>query len=664
MAGSLEEVLRVGVRLVIVALVAGLLVLLFNPVARSAEVRTPNAHEALLLEPARPLTPEERVQAAQTLLSDDRRRKTGSLAAHVINLGIRAAGQVSPRRVLRGVRDIVRDVRNWGQRSDAEARALALLEAEHRAGTLAESGAELFEKLRVRERQERASVLLEAAERSETKGQHWLARRTANRALKLGADPDDVAELIARVDDAAVEEHGDNPAQSLAIEAWEVRAAAALLRDDFGGAYRVAGESPEAQLVLASSLYLAGARNEGLAAMRSLSHRTDSVGETARTWLADPKLNPVVEFDREAADYRQRRALGWVGGKALSRDGFGLSTSSYDAWRNSLSPMNLVLSAPSRMVRGWEPDATALRAAAEDYLEVLPDGERASEARKWLGELPVDSQSARRASLWDDGVMVLPAPRTDYETRMPNPILLTVGSLGRERFEALGIELGSADAVLIAPLLEGPAVATPLDSRDALTLIAEIAGGLEEEALTAHRDQQTSLVLEALRRLDVGVRNGTVISAEPWLYVDRSVTTASLNHVEDEASTLSGMRERFDSLDLARGREDVKVTHDFRAGVDCPEKTWCVDRARRIDGQFYATFDVDGDMKLGARTSFASTALGFELTATGASASVSIPVTRWLGIDHWIPLSASVGVGLDGVSIGTQPVEDDAESRR
>jgi len=88
---------------------------------------------------------------------------------------------------------------------------------------------------------------------------------------------------------------------------------------------------------------------------------------------------------REIRSYRLRRTLGWIGGNALAeRDMLGLRSASFSAWKDELTPSNLGLSLPSRILRGYRSDGQGVRDAAMQYLEIRPDDSGAETAREWL----------------------------------------------------------------------------------------------------------------------------------------------------------------------------------------------------------------------------------------------------------------------------------------
>ncbi|MCP4006872.1 MAG: hypothetical protein GY725_22050 [bacterium] len=661
---SREEAFRVGVRLVIVALVAGLIVLLFNPVAKSAEAEAPAEYETLLLETPAPMTSGERVQRAEKLLQDEKRRRFGRVLAHTVDLGVRAVSQASPTRLLHGARKLVSGLAHWNDRSEPEDRALALLAFEQRFGELPDEDNQPYQQLLRRERAERAERLISAAETALEQGRLWRAAHSARRALSFEGSAERAKELLDLVD--MQEEAQSLPLPEVAaapvhIETWEAPLAAALLTGNFERAEELAVDRPDAELARATARYLSGNRSDALADLSMLGSREDLAGEIAREWLNDPRLNPEIALERELKDYERSRKLGWVGGSALATDGMSFSNAGYDAWRDALSPMNLAVSAPARIFRDWRPDGSDLRNAADAYLQLLPEGSRSAEARGWLETLPADSRDAQRSEIWVDGLLVLPKAETDYLRQLPRPILVSVEALGGIGFHSLGFALGDADALLIAVQAPPKSDEFKLPAAETLALIGELADGLEDRSLESK--DGSSVVLDALRRLDVAVHTGIVVSVEPFVFGDDRNNVLALHRAFGmDSENASPVGEHLSEFKLARGRQDLKVSHALADKVECPLEMYCIARARRLDGDVYARFDVDGDIKLGARTSFADASFAFEVRSDGAGASVSLPVTRWLGIDRWIPLRASIGIGLDGISIGTRPVGESSAS--
>ncbi len=60
----------------------------------------------------------------------------------------------------------------------------------------------------------------------------------------------------------------------------------------------------------------------------------------------------------------------------------------------------------------------------------------------------------------------------------------------------------------------------------------------------------------------------------------------------------------------------------------------------------------DGSLKLGTQARFHGMTLSVNLNRFVPSASISIPLARWLRIDSWFPVSAVFGVSAAGLSVG------------
>ena len=74
--------------------------------------------------------------------------------------------------------------------------------------------------------------------------------------------------------------------------------------------------------------------------------------------------------------------------------------------------VNLIVEAPARAWRAWQPDGSELHAAASRYLELAPDGTRAAEAADWLREVDGQSLETARNAPFRDGWLELPHART------------------------------------------------------------------------------------------------------------------------------------------------------------------------------------------------------------------------------------------------------------
>ena len=99
------------------------------------------------------------------------------------------------------------------------------------------------------------------------------------------------------------------------------------------------------------------------------------------------------------------------------------------------------------------------------------------------------------------------------------------------------------------------------------------------------------------------------------------------------------------------------------SGLSCPSGLVCLDRVRSVEGGVYARVDVDGDARVGVETRVKGVSLRVEVSDAGPYATVDLPVAAMLGIQRWVPLSASLGVGLGGITVAPRLVPYTAVSR-
>ncbi len=115
MLSKQEEVIRVGVWVVVVAAVVGLIVLLLAGSARSQELSQPEDLAHWLVSDTPP-SAAERLEEAESLLREDRRRRMTSLHIGVVETVWQLFSQASPKRLLKSGQRILRAVRQWGER--------------------------------------------------------------------------------------------------------------------------------------------------------------------------------------------------------------------------------------------------------------------------------------------------------------------------------------------------------------------------------------------------------------------------------------------------------------------------------------------------------------------------------------------------------------------
>jgi hypothetical protein len=342
---------------------------------------------------------------------------------------------------------------------------------------------------------------------------------------------------------------------------------------------------------------------------------------------------------------------------SLSRDGYRAWQSSYKAWRNALRPVNLVIDAPARAWRSWQPDGSALQDAAQRYLELAPEGERAAEAAAWLDTLGAQERDSARVSAFRDGMLVLPRAQTRWGRLGSTRVAVSRAALTAEAPELLA-ELGDdegAQALVLALDTEvGRATASgkALSTAASLDVLARLAAGLENATL-APRGGSSNNLLETLRRIDTRVRAGRNLVVEAW--------TPSPNAGIDAfgSAVVDGERMRMvGDVELERDREALHAERDLTgAGAFCPRETACIDARSEVDSSLFASSDADGEMGVGASAGFENARLSFEVGSSGPRASLVIPVARWLGIGRFFPVEARVAIGLDGLS--ASPRRDD-----
>ena len=613
-----------------------------------------------------------RASEALDLLSAERRHKLADLSAAVVDLGLNASVQASPLALLRTAGRIGRGVRDWNDRTTVEDEALALLEPGARSGDLDAESLALYARLERRESAARVAQLLADAERAFGAGDLRRTRRTIDRALVLEPGSSRADRLLDEIDErawlATPEEDAEAADTSVRgnILAWEVQLGTALLVDDFARARKLGpSDTSDVALARATALHLEGDHARALDEFRRIARGDDVAAKRAAEFLADPAVNPEGAFDEEVRLYRTRRALGWMGGAelvesavpskadalAFSRDGLRAWQGSMHAWRNALSPVNLLIDAPARAWRSWQPDGDALHAAAERYLELVPEGNRAVEAAAWLETLGGPERQRARVSPFQDGVLVLPHAQTTWSRLSSTRIVVARAALAAaapELFAKLATD--DAPAYLLALDTETgrpAATGTSLSAAASLDVLARLASGIERATLAARGDS-TSGLLASLRRLDARVRAGRTLVARSWI----PETTDEIDALS--AALVDGKRSRtIGDVEVQRKGETVVAERQLGGeGAFCPLATACIDLRREVDPVFFASSDANGDVGVGARAKFENAHLSFEFGTYGPRASLVIPVARWLGIGRFFPVEARLAIGLDGISAG------------
>ncbi len=648
-----------------------LLVLVLSARAAAGDFADCDAATSLLLAPDL-RSDRDRASEAVDLLSAERNRKLADLSSAVVDLGLSASVQVSPLKLLRSASKIGRRVRDWNDRTMVEDEALSLLEPGARSGDLDPESLELYARLERRESAARVAQLLADAERAFGAGDLRRTRRTVDRALALEPGSSRADQLLDELEERNWRDTPDEYADSVdtaasgQIDAWEVQLGTALLVDDLERARNLGpSDTSDAALARATALHLEGEHARALDEFRRIADGDDAAAERAAEFLADPVLNPAGAFDDEVRLYRARRALGWMGGAelaetavpskeealAVSRDGIRAWQRSIRAWRDVLSPVNLLVDAPVRAWRSWQPDGEALHGAAARYLELAPDGERAPEAALWLETLEGQTRDGARLSPFDDGLLVLPHSQTAWSRLSSTRIVVAREALAAAAPELYGrLATDDAPAFLLALDTEAgrpAAVGTPLSTAVSLDVLARLASGIERSTLTARGDSASGL-LASLRRLDARVRAGGTLVANSWF----SETAGGMDALS--AALVDGARTRtVGDVEVQRDSDTLLAERQLGGGgAFCPRETACVDVQRDVDPVFFASSDASGEAGVGARANFENAHLTFEMGTFGPRASLVLPVARWLGIGRFFPVEARLGIGLDGVYAG------------
>ncbi|HTO69576.1 MAG TPA: hypothetical protein VMR31_06910 [Myxococcota bacterium] len=663
MSPEANQALRLGMWLVGALVAAALLFLVIGGRARAAEPDASDEAAKLLLAPETGAA-SDRAQEARDLLATDRNRKIAVISSALVDLGLRASFGASPVKLLQSAGELGQGILAWSNRTPGEERALLLLAPDAIGGELDAPTRELYEHLAVRERKVLVKHLLGDAEKALDAGELRRARIAVDRALELdpGSEPGDRLLDALEARELRASPASREPTMSPGVAPWETSFASALLVDDDSRAQQLApANTPSAELASAAALYESGQRAEALEAFRSLAQGDGPASGVAREILDDRAVNPERALDDEIKTYTHKRSLGWLGGDALADRGLDLLSDDVDlsgdslrAWkasykliRKTANPVNLVIDAPARIWRDWQPDGSALREAATRYLELEPNGPRAADAQKWLAKLGKDERRSVKVSPFKDGYFMLPHARTRFARVAPQRLVVSSDALEKKAPElahALGLEGSEAFVFGDRGLPEGAQAVAP---GQALELLALLGDGLDEDVLQP-RIQSGADVLEALRRLDARVRAGATLRVMPR-------APDSLAGLDDFGSALVDQKRARTWGDVALGRKDDKITADRQLGGDgrfCLADTPCIDRKLPVDGALFAQTDAEGAAGVGARAGYRQAQLQVTMGAKGPHASLVLPIARWLGITHYLPVEARVDVGLDGVSAG------------
>ena len=645
---------------IVIAAVAFLVLLLTGNAypAEPAAVRAPasferaNEVERILLQRAA-VSSAERVSEARALLDRERRSRLARLARAVTDVGLRVASGGSPRSLYSSARGIWKQARSWLKISPAERRALELLEPEIEAGTADASMRALYETLRERERAALAKRKLGAAKRALARDKLGRARRRLAAARRHDPTSPRLEVLTRKLAEREELRRIPAPERRFAIQSElsreELRLAVEFLLGHYEALAGSDGETDERRLMRAVASYLDGEVDRAVAELRELASRESEVGSHARAWLADPSIvDADFELRRASRRHRLERALTWVGGKRLRSQGANPSLAGLRAWGEALTPLNLALALPARALRGDDAPTEGVRDAAALYLELQPDGPLADKSRAWIGRAALSGEGLRSGAAWDDGRLVLPPARTSYSRILGRPILVTAELLESAGIPALAERAGAAEALLLATSRHALAgESEPLDRDAALALIAELARGIDAAEIRPFGRNRRS-ALETLRRLDGAIRSGQVQARVlAWSERPDGARPALRELFAD------GDGYRVADVDIERRSKELRASRAILGGeVSCPTQLVCVGRNRAWSGQAFAEVKPSGSVRLRTRASFHGMAVSLQINELVPSASVSIPIARWLRIDRWLPLGARLGIGLGGVSFG------------
>ena len=649
MPADRDQVIRVGIRLVLVAFAAGLLVLALSNSAFSRELPESVEEATKLLLAHEPVTAEARVDEAREILRDERQERLTRMGSALFDLGWRGATPGSPKRVLDSGRRLAREIRHWNSRSSAEDRALALLESDVRGQASDDRGRVLYTRLKSREDEQLVSRFVREAEVALSRGELDTARRRLDRIAALEPAERGLPELRLALLEAGESSAPQTVDPVAGIASWEAPLAAALLTDGYDAVLSFPEARADVELAQAVAAFLSGDGAGAVARLEQLEDREGPPAELAAAWLASESFNPEAALVSSARRFRVRRALGWLGGDELEDHGLSFSRDGYKAWQAALSPLNLALALPARLISRRRPESTDLHAAASGYLDRVPFGPSANAAKAWL-EQGSSGLGSRNQRAFDDGRFVLPPAMTRYRAHDPLRLLVTPAGfdvVSRDRFTRLGIRM-ETDSVLLLTTVNGevPNTAITISRDTALRLAAGLAHGVEQGALIPVAGDATAL-LEGLRRLDGDLRRGANLVLEPWHPRAEGARTEL-----SRALLEGGSPAQLQQLRIARSRKSVRVERElFARATDCPvEATLCIDRARSYEGRLFARVDDDGEMRLGLGGKLARASLSLEVGRSGPRAAITLPLGHWLGIGRWLPAELHLNVGADGVA--------------
>ncbi|MEE8557482.1 MAG: hypothetical protein V3T14_06305 [Myxococcota bacterium] len=650
-----DEAIRVGVRLLIAAALAGLLVLLLQGRAHSAELPTDGPVEMLL--DSSGLGEGSPLEEASAILKRERRGRFEAAFREVLDLAWKAGSRRSVRGLLSGGKDLLRVMRKLRARSPGERRALALLDAEVRAGTEDEQLRSIHSKLLQREREAVERGRLSQVRKAIRDGALVRARARLGSLRRRVEDGPGMGKLEAELSELEAREAEARESLLRVADLASASSAPVLAALLLGDVERVCSTDPretdlvdsERSLLCAAGLYRAGDPEAARLQLEPVAGDDGASARTARRWLQDSNLYPDELFKQARHRYRIRTVLGWLGGRQLEARGLDLSSSGVRAWRAVASPLNLALGLPVRMIRNRAPDGGELRTAASLYLERRPQGTEARSARSLLESTAPGAHERRLDALFRDGMLDLPRARTPYAPIFVRPIAITAALLRRQGRESpaggLLEHLGEADALILLPSTGRPLSEheSELSSPEAHRLLDELARAMEDGTARAATVSEASAI-EALRRLDRAARSAPALRLRLW-FAQRS------GRVSDAVLALmEGNPARLERVTLRRGKDDFGLERPLLA-PKIPRGLIVLDRGRPLHGRLYATVDLDGGPRIGMEATFQGALLRVELSGGGPHASLRVPFGSLLGIGRWMPLEASLGISLAGITV-------------
>ena len=653
MPGRHDDAVRVGVRILVAAAIAGLVVLLLHGRAGAAEMASDAIFETLLAAPGVP--PAERLEEAQSRLQADRRGRWEAALRSVLQTAWSASQGNPIRAALRGARGLRRTWEDFHVRSQVEREVLGVLDAELDGEVKDPSLLALHRKLLDRERSVRLRGRIEDVRDALNSGELERARLRLGHLVARGNDEELESLRVSLLEEQRrrAERRSALLDSSEQSRAWEPQVLSALLVGDVRGVCEYPSAAGETDLLCAAALHSAGRREEAIDLLGSVAEGSGPEALAAARWLSAKRIHPHRHLDRAVRGYRVRRILGWLGGSELERRGLSLSSKAARAWKAVLSPANLVLAMPMRILRGRKPEGSEVRRAAELILDWNPKGSAAVEARDWLARTEPTPAERRRDALFEDAMLRLPKARTRYTPVFARPVLLT-GSLARSdvgpALRRVAERYPDAKALLLVP--ESPlddavvGLEPPLTAPEAVTLLHELARALERGDAEPFAGSDRGH-LDALRRLELGIRAGRLLQVRTLSSRMNEISSAT----EDFAAFLEGGTATVAGVAVSHKRDDLRVERTFVSRVHCPEGIVCLDRPRPIGGGVYARVGVDGKTRIGIETRFHHASLRLEMSETGPSASLHLPVAAMLGIDRWVPVGASLGASLTGLSL-------------